>query len=105
RNVEEMVFVVVDDKALHLRRIQSAVSLCDVDGRDPKIGKDVTRHSLERQQASQYNSHDGHDERNWSAQSKRDNVHSIASYRGPRWTFSLTTMHFHTFACLTKCSM
>ncbi|MCG3163611.1 MAG: hypothetical protein JMDDDDMK_05050 [Acidobacteria bacterium] len=44
-DVEEVIFVIRSEKALHLRRIHSAVRLRDVDHRQIEIRKDVHRHS------------------------------------------------------------
>src|SRR5262245_5293169 len=40
-DVEEMVFVIVDDEAFHLRGIKTAIRLREVDGRHAEIGKDI----------------------------------------------------------------
>ncbi len=46
RDVEEVVFVIRNEEAFHLRRIHAAIRLCDVDHRQIEIRKDVHRHPL-----------------------------------------------------------
>jgi hypothetical protein len=49
RDVEEMILVVIDEEALHLRRLHPAVRLRDVDHRQIEVREDVHRHPSERQ--------------------------------------------------------
>ena len=52
-DVEEVVLVVVGQKAFHLRRVHAAVGLADVDHRQVQAGEDVDRHLANRQNAPQ----------------------------------------------------
>ena len=62
-DVEEVIFVVVGEVALHLRRVHAAVGLRDVDGRNAQRREDVARHFLQGQPRTQNDGKDEHDDR------------------------------------------
>ena len=48
-DVEEVVFVIVDDEPFHLRRVHAAVRLGDIQNGHAEIREDVPRHATDRQ--------------------------------------------------------
>src|SRR5258706_12043358 len=77
-NIEEMLFVIVDDEPFHLRRIKAAIRLRDGDGWHPEIREDVPRHATDRQKTHYRNSYDHHQKRYRASQCKRHQVHRDA---------------------------
>ena len=75
RDVEEVVLVVVGQKAFHLRRVHAAVRLADVDHRQVQAGEDVDRHPANRQEASQRDRHQRNHHGNRTPQGKQDQFH------------------------------
>jgi len=69
-DVEEMVFVIVDDEPFHLRRIKAAIRLRDVNGWHPEIREDIPGHPIDRQKTHQCDGYDHRQERDRSSQCK-----------------------------------
>ena len=76
-DVEEMILVVVGEKAFHLRRVHAAVRLADVDHRQIEAGEDIDGHLLDRQQAAQADCDQRNDHGNGSSEREQNKVHSL----------------------------
>ena len=78
-DVEEVVFVIVDDEPFHLRRVQAAVRLGHIQDGHAQIREDVARHAIERKTPHQRNGDYHHQKGDRAAQCKRYQVHRVAS--------------------------
>src|SRR5262245_49245733 len=76
RDVQEVVFVVRDKIALHLRRVHAAVRLRDVDHRQVEVRKDVHRHPRQRENRAERDADDHDKNREWPDERSIDNPHS-----------------------------
>ena len=61
-DVEKMIFVVVDEIALHLRRGHAAVRLCHIDDGQIQIRKDIDGHAQERENRAKCHTNDGYED-------------------------------------------
>ena len=75
RDVQEVIFVVRDQIALHLRRSHPAVGLRDVDHRQIEIREDVHGHSRQRKTRAQRDGDDRDENREWTSKRSIDQPH------------------------------
>src|SRR3977135_531911 len=80
-DVEEVVLIIVDDEAFHLRRVHPAVRLGHIQHGHPQIWEDVPRHAIDCQKPHQCNGYDHRQKRDRASQCKRYQVHRAASAR------------------------
>ncbi len=87
-DVEEVVLVVVDDVAFHLRRAQAAVRLRDVDRRHAQIGQDVALHARHAQRGHEDDGGDGDDHRDRAPERPADEAAGTFPGRTVRGVFN-----------------
>jgi len=83
RDIEKVVLVVVGQKPFHLRRIDSAVGLRDIDDRHAQVGKDVTGHAADEEERAQDDGDQGHDHGDGAAHGRRYQAHFVPLFRRP----------------------
>src|SRR5436853_233301 len=74
-DVEEVVFVVISEITLHLRRVHATVRLRDVDRRNAERREDVPRHALEGESRAEHDRDDEHHDHQGPAHGGLDEVH------------------------------
>src|SRR6185437_15973439 len=75
RDEEEMVFIIIGEIAFHLRRIHPAIGLRDIDDGNPKIRKNVSRHSRNRKRAQEYDGNHCNQNCDGSSKGKLNELH------------------------------
>ncbi len=78
-DVEEVILVVRDQVALHLRRVHPAIGLRDVDHRQVEIRKDVHRHSRVGENRAERDGNDSNKDREGTDECSIDQPHRLRS--------------------------
>ena len=81
-DVEKVVFVVVRQVSLHLRRVHAAVWLADVYDRQVQTGEDVNRHLANCEDAAQRDADKSNDHGKGTIQCEADQPHEDGSQNG-----------------------
>jgi hypothetical protein len=74
-DVEEVILIIVGEKAFHLCRVHPAIGLRDIDGRIAHLREDVDRHPLNRKYRSKCHRDQNGDNRYRTAERKQDETH------------------------------
>src|SRR5439155_16467359 len=74
-DIEEVIFVIRNEEAFHLRRIHAAVWLGHVDNGQIEIRKDVHRHPLVSKDRTERDPYDQNDDHNRTPQCDVDEPH------------------------------
>src|SRR4051812_17501284 len=79
-DVEEVIFVVISEVTLHLRRVHSAIRLRHVNRRHSERRKNIARHPLQGDPCAERDGNHQHDNGDGTAQRWGGQVHSAASF-------------------------